>query len=76
MTHTIFISLSLFSSDLCECSTMASASAFQAEDDSSILFIRSNLCFNVYGLEITGMFEKVLHPVIGNALKSVSRIYS
>ena len=55
---------------------MASASAFQAEDDSSILFTRSNLCFNVYGLEIMGMFEKVLHPVIGNALKSASRIYS
>ena len=35
--------LSLFFSDLCECSTMASASAFQAEDDSSILFIRSNM---------------------------------
>ena len=41
---------------------MASASAFQAEDDSSILFTRSNLCFNVYGLEIMGMFENYITP--------------
>ena len=27
-------------------------------------------------LGIVGIFENVLHPVIGNALKSVSRIYS
>ena len=55
---------------------MASASAFQAEDDSSILFICSNLCFNVYGLEIVGIYERIIHLVIGNTLKSVSSIYS
>ena len=62
-THNFIFTLIVFLwFDLCECSTMASASAFQAEDDSSILFTRSNLCFNVYGLEIMGMFENYITP--------------